>query len=75
MPAIVITIAVVALAGLGIFLSSRKLGGMRKDGRPHQVPWGLVMVACVLVLFLAMVHLINLAGFETGPEHGFFGRR
>ena len=70
----IITIAVILAAGGGIFAASRKLGGVRRDGRPNQVPWGLVMVFCVLVLFLAMVHAINLAGFETGPEHGFLGR-
>ena len=68
------TVAVLLLAGAGIFFASRKLGGMRKDGRPHQLPWGLIMVGCILVLVLAMVHGINLLGFETGPEHGFFGR-
>lgn len=70
----IITLGIIIAAGGGIFLSSRKMGGIRRDGRPNQVPWGLVMVGCTLVLFLAMVHVINLAGFETGPEHGFFGR-
>ncbi|MEQ8557240.1 MAG: hypothetical protein RIB03_02895 [Henriciella sp.] len=70
----IITILIIVAAGAGIFLSSRKLGGVRKDGRPNQMPWGLIMVGCTLVVFLGMVHAINLAGFETGPEHGLLGR-
>ena len=65
-----------AMLGFGLlaFISSRKIGTVRKDGRPHQVPWGIVMVFCVLGIFVALVHMINLAGFETGPEHGLLGR-
>lgn len=70
----IITILVLLLAGSGVFFASRKLGGVRKDGRPHLLPWGLIMVGGILVFVLAMVHGINLLGFETGPEHGFFGR-
>lgn len=64
----------VLMAVLGIHAHS-KLGTVRKkDQRPHQVPWGLVMVGCVFVLFLVLVHIMNLLGVETGPEHGMFGR-
>lgn len=65
-----------AMLGFGLlaFIASRKIGTVRKDGRPHQVPWGIVMVFCVLGMFVALVHMINLAGFETGPEHGLLGR-
>ncbi|WP_084398085.1 hypothetical protein [Henriciella aquimarina] len=70
----IITLSVItALTGMIVF-ANRKMGGMRKDGRPNQVPWGLVMVMCVLGIFIAFVHAINLAGFETGPEHGLLGR-
>lgn len=52
-----------------------KLGTVRqKDQRPHQVPWGLVMIACVFGIFLIVVHLMNLVGVETGPENSLFGR-
>ena len=70
----IITIAVIAAGVTGIFLANRRLGKIRKDGRPNQVPWGMVMVGSILAIFMAVVHGINLAGFETGPEHGFFGR-
>lgn len=59
---------------LGIFAQS-KMGTVRKkDQRPHQVPWGLVMIGCVFAIFLIVVHLMNLLGVETGPENSMFGR-
>ena len=70
----IVTLLIVCLGLGGILVANRKLGGVRKDGRPNQVPWGLVMVGCALAIFLALVHAINLAGFETGPEHGLLGR-
>jgi len=64
----------ICIGGLGIYAHS-KLGTVRKkDQRPHQVPWGLVMIGCVFLLFLVVVHMMNLIGVETGPEHGMFGR-
>lgn len=59
--------------GLGIF-AQRKMGTVRKDQRPHQVPWGLIMIGCVFVLFMVFVHLLNVLGVETGPENSFLGR-
>jgi len=32
------------------------------------------MVGCVFVLFLIVVHLLNIVGVETGPENSMFGR-
>ena len=65
---------IVCMGTLGIYAHS-KLGTVRKkDQRPHQIPWGLVMVGCVFALFLIVVHMMNLIGVETGPEHGMFGR-
>ncbi|MEO1187716.1 MAG: hypothetical protein AAFW60_01485 [Pseudomonadota bacterium] len=63
-----------AFIALGIFAQS-KMGTVRKkDQRPHQVPWGLIMIGCVFGVFLVVVHLLNIVGVETGPEHGFLGR-
>lgn len=70
---IISLIVVVAAGAFGLYANS-KLGTVRKDERPHRVPWGLVMVGCVFVIFLAVVHMFNLIGIETGPEHGMFGR-
>ena len=62
------------LAGLGVFAQS-KIGTYRKsDQRPHRLPWGLIMVGCVFGIFLVVVHLLNLAGLETGPENTPFLR-
>ncbi|MEL6860746.1 MAG: hypothetical protein AAGL11_02825 [Pseudomonadota bacterium] len=59
---------------LGVFAHS-KLGTVRKkDQRPHQVPWGLIMIGCVFALFMIVVHVLNLIGVETGPENSMFGR-
>ena len=59
---------------LGVF-SHSKLGTVRKkDQRPHQVPWGLIMIGCVFGLFMIVVHILNLVGVETGPENSMFGR-
>ena len=70
----IISLTVAALfIGLGFFANT-KFGTVRDDGRPHQVPWGLVMVLSVFGVFLVVVHLLNLIGLETGPEHGPFGR-
>jgi hypothetical protein len=61
------------LIALGLFAHS-KLGTVRKkDQRPHQVPWGLVMVGCVFGLFLVVVHVLNIIGVETGPENSILG--
>lgn len=69
------SLAIIALfAALGVFAHS-KLGTVRKrDQRPHQLPWGLIMVLCVFAIFLGVVHLMNLIGIETGPGKGPFGR-
>ena len=63
----------VCFAVLGLHANS-KLGTVRKDERPHLVPWGLVMIGCVFAIFLVVVHLFNVVGVETGPEHGLLGR-
>ena len=64
---------IAVLAGI-IARANARMGKPRKDGRPNQVPWGIVLVLCVLGIFIMVVHLINVAGFETGPEHSLLGR-
>ncbi len=69
----IVSVAIAAAAlGFGWF-SHSKLGTIRKDQRPHQVPWGLVMIGCAFVIFLVMVHILNLVGVDTGPGKGLFG--
>lgn len=68
-----IALAVIFVA-LGIFAHS-KIGTVRKkDQRPHQTPWGLVMIGCVFAVFLIVVHILNMLGVETGPENSMLGR-
>lgn len=62
----------VSAIGFGWF-SHSKIGTVREDQRPHQIPWGLVMVACAFVFFLVIVHMLNLIGVDTGPGKGLFG--
>ncbi|GAB5458679.1 MAG: hypothetical protein Hens3KO_17090 [Henriciella sp.] len=70
----IITISIgILLTGLGFF-AHRKTETVRKDERPHQVPWGLIMIGCVFGVFLVIVHMLNIFGLETGPEHSPFGR-
>ena len=71
----IISLSIAAcLIALGVF-SQAKMGTVRKkDQRPHQVPWGMIMIGCVFGLFLIVVHLMNLVGVETGPENSMFGR-
>jgi len=63
----------VLFSGLG-FHAHSKLGTVRKDERPHLLPWGLIMVGCVFGIVLVIVHIFNIVGIETGPEHGPLGR-
>lgn len=71
---------IISLSLAGVFIAlgihaQSKIGTFRKkDQRPHQVPWGLVMVGCVFGIFLVVVHLMNIIGVETGPENSIFGR-
>ncbi len=74
MPAWIPPVGFIFIFAALIVLSNQKLGGTRKDGRPNQVPWGIVMVFCAMGIFIAIVHLLNVAGFETGPEHSLLGR-
>lgn len=62
--------AFIALA----FLANHKAGQVWDDPRPRIIPWKLVMVVAAFGAILALVHAVNLAGFETGPEHSMFGR-
>lgn len=70
----IITACVAAvLVALGLYAHSKQGTVRQKDQRPHQVPWGLIMIGCVFGLFLVVVHVLNIIGVETGPEHGLFG--
>lgn len=44
------------------------------DAKPRLMPWRLIMILSAFGALLCAIHMINLAGFETGPEHGLMGR-
>ena len=70
---IIPTLVIAVLCG-GIYQANRRMGKPRADGRPNQVPWGMVMVFCAMGIFISIVHLLNVCGLQTGPEHSLFGR-
>lgn len=64
-------LAVCLILGL---VANWKAGQPWNDAKPRVLPWRLIMIFSVFGFVLALVHMLNLAGFETGPEHGLFGR-
>ena len=64
------------MAGLLVlaYVANKKAGEPRNDERPSRIKWPFVLILtgfCFVVLF---VHLINIAGIETGPDKSPFGR-
>lgn len=64
----------IGFVAFGVFAHSKSGTVRKKDQRPHQLPWGLIMIGCVFGVFLVIVHLMNIIGVETGPENSMFGR-
>ncbi len=38
---------------------------------PRLVPYRFLMLLCAAVVMMLLVHLVNLAGFHTGPRTSF----
>ena len=55
--------------GLGILSNWQAGRPPREDLRPRIVPWRFVMILSAFLAVLSVVHLANLFGIETGPEH------
>ncbi len=71
------TLTLLAL-GAGIVLTlfaNWKAGQPWDDMKPKVIPWRIVMIFSMFAVILALVHLANLSGIETGPEHSPFRRR
>lgn len=45
------------------------------DAKPRVLPWRLILIFSGFVCVVLLVHLVNLAGVQTGPEQSPFGRR
>lgn len=70
---IVSLLLLLATAALAVY-ANWKAGQPWNDLRPRIVPWRLVLILSGFVLILILVHLVNLAGLETGPDKSPFGR-
>ena len=66
-------LAFLACIGLAIF-ANHKSGEEWNDPRPRIIPWRMVMILAAFGGLLAIVHAVNLAGLETGPDKALFGR-
>lgn len=44
------------------------------DMKPRQLPWRMIMIVSGFGVVLALVHIANLFGVETGPDKSPFGR-
>lgn len=66
-------IGILAAIGFAVF-SSHRAGLPRDDLKPKKLPWTLLMILSGFLAFILLVHMFNVLGFETGPEHGLFGR-
>ena len=67
------------LAGLVGMLALCVLANWRaglpwNDLKPRRVPWRLVLILAAFGVVILLVHLVNLAGLETGPDKSPFGR-
>ena len=66
------TLTLIWLAtSVGVFFLASWQSGRppRDDLTPRMIPWRLIMIIAVFSGVLCCAHLINLFGYETGPEH------
>lgn len=66
-------LAFLACIGLAV-LANHKSGETWDDPRPRIIPWRFVMILAAFGAILCVVHAVNLAGFETGPDKALLGR-
>ena len=64
---IVLSIIGIALGVAGFQFCSWKAGQPNDTPEPRMVPWRLLSFIPVVFSLLIVAHLMNLAGFETGP--------
>jgi hypothetical protein len=49
-------------------LANRKAAEPPVPMRPLRVPWRFVIILSAFGAFLIVIHLVNLAGVQTGPD-------
>ncbi len=59
--------ALAVFAGIGVF-SFRKHFAEHNELTPRMVPWMFISLACIATIFMLVVHLVNLFGWETGRK-------
>jgi hypothetical protein len=65
-----LAITMAILIGLvGVFFYGRAVTARPADPlKPRMVPWTLVMIFCAFAILLAIVHLVNGLGYQTGTR-------
>lgn len=59
----------VLIALVGLFLHGRAVTARPADPlKPRMIPWNLVMIVCAFAILLAIVHLVNVLGYQTGAR-------
>ncbi len=63
------------ILSIGLFVLANLRAGRPADPlRPRWIPWKLMIVLSAFFIVLAIVHIANLLGVETGPDKSPFGR-
>lgn len=65
--------ALLGFAVLGI-VANWRAGLPWNDAKPRIVPWRFVIILSGFATVVLLVHLVNLAGVQTGPKNSPFGR-
>lgn len=67
------TLAGLCLCIVIIFIANWRASKPRNDLAKIRIPWIPVMISAGFLAFLLVVHIANLAGYETGAGKGMFG--
>lgn len=66
-----ITTAIIFAAALALFaVSSWRASKPAEFGKVRMIPWTSLILVFAVITILMLVHLVNLAGFETGQNRG-----
>ena len=66
----IIPTGLIALFSILMVYSNMRLGKPRRDGRPNKLPWGFIMVFCVLGIFLIpMLYLLVRRNISRKQPH------